>query len=206
MTTPNPAPKSASPQAAAALAASWPLRFTKGLLIWILPVAIAWIVITPVYNRFLTKAAENLVRITESPAVTRLQGSETHYFLITRTDMPMPRGYIAKVRVTDTHFTLIMLAAFFLAVPGKTLKKRLEPLGWSVLISIFFHILSLFLWVKFFYATQLGEWSMTHYGSFGRNFWGISKHLADLPFKFGLPVLLWAFFFLGEILPKKPAK
>lgn len=200
MSQTSPAPKSSS------ALASWPLRFTKGLLIWIVPISIAWILITPIYNRFLTKAAENLVRITESPGVTRLQGSETHFFLITRSDVPMPRGYLAKVRVTDTHFTLIMLAAFFLAVPGISLRKRLEPLGWSVLISVFFHILSLFLWVKFMYATQLGEWSMNNYGAFARNAWGISKHLADLPFKFGLPVLLWAFFFLGEILPRRSAK
>lgn len=201
MATPNPAPKTASSPAA-----SWPLRFTKGLLIWIVPIAVVWILITPVYNRFLTTAAENLVQLTESPNATRLQVAETHFFLITRNDAPMPRGYLARVRVTDTHFTLIMLAAFFLAVPGVPLRKRLEPLGWSVLISIFFHILSLFLWVKFMYATQLGEWSNAHYGSFAQNFWGISKHLADLPFKFGLPVLLWAFFFLGEILPKKSPK
>jgi hypothetical protein len=195
---------SASPKGP--VARDWPLRFTKGLLIWIAPVAILWIVLTPIYNRFLTKAAENLVRLTESPAATRLQLSETHFFLITRNDVPMPRGYLSKVPVTDTHFPLIMLGAFFLAVPGVAMKKRLEPLGWSVLIAVCFHILALFLWVKFTYATQLGEWSMNNYGAFARNFWGISKHLADLPFKFGLPVLLWSFFFLGEILPKKPAR
>ncbi len=200
MSSPSPAPQKANSQQ------TWPLRFTRGLLIWIVPIAAVWIFATPIYNRFLTKAAENLVRLTESPSVTRLQGSETHFFLITRSDMPMPRGYLAKVRVTDTHFTLIMLAAFFLAVPGVPMRKRLEPLGWAVLISVCFHILSLFLWVKFMYATQLGAWSMEHYGAFARNFWGMSKHLADLPFKFGLPVLLWAFFFLGEMLPKKPAK
>lgn len=205
MASPKEAAKAGNPPPASPQA-TWPLRFTKGLLIFIVPVAIVWILATPIYNRFLTKAAENLVRITESPAVTRLQLSETHFFLITRSDMAMPRGYLAKVRVTDTHFTLIMLSAFFLAVPGIPLKRRLETLGWAVLISICFHIVSLFLWVKFMYATQLGDWSMQNYGAFGRNFWGISKHLADLPFKFGLPVLLWAFFFLGEILPKKTGK
>ncbi len=212
MTTSSSAPKPAAakpsagqPTATGSTAATWPLRFTRGLLIWIVPIAVVWILVTPIYNRFLTKSAENLVRLTESPAATRLQVAETHFFLITRNDVPMPRGYLARVRVTDTHFTLIMLAAFFMAVPGVSLRKRLEPLGWSILISVFFHILSLFLWVKFMYATQLGEWSATHYGAFAQNFWGISKHLADLPFKFGLPVLLWAFFFLGEILPKKNA-
>ena len=38
--------------------------------------------------------------------------------------------------------------------------------------------------MKFVYATQLGAWSLAHYGAFARNFWGLGKHLLDLPFKF----------------------
>ena len=30
---------------------------------------------------------------------------------------------------------------------------------------------------------------------------GMAKHLADLPFKFGLPLGLWVAFYLRELLP-----
>ncbi|MEZ5313188.1 MAG: hypothetical protein R2862_05780 [Thermoanaerobaculia bacterium] len=56
--------------------------------------------------------------------------------------------------------------------PGILRGRRWENLGWASLISIFFHILLLFFFVKFVYATQLGSWSGQHYGSFGQNFWG----------------------------------
>ncbi len=53
--------------------------------------------------------------------------------------------------------------------------------------------------MKFTYATQLGAWSVAHYGSFAQNFWGLGKHLFDLPFKLTLPFLLWAVFYLREL-------
>ncbi|MEL7060865.1 MAG: hypothetical protein AAGN46_12655 [Acidobacteriota bacterium] len=179
---------------------SWATRFALGVVLWLVPVAILWLLVTPVYNLFLTTATENLVRLSEDPTVTRLAPDGTHRFAISRTDWPPARGPIGSVRVTDTHFPLLMLGAFFLAVPGVSWRKRLESLGWAILISIFFHIVSLFLWVKFIYATQHGAWSAAQYDALWRNVWGLSKHLADLPFKFGLPVLLWAIFFLRDLL------
>ena len=56
-------------------------------------------------------------------------------------------------------------------------------------------------WVKFVYATQLGSWSAANYGPWQQNFWGLGKHLLDLPFKFSLPLLLWAGFYLRQLLP-----
>lgn len=176
-------------------------RFLRGVLLWLVPVIVVWAVLTPAYNRFLTEATENLVRLTERPSVTRLAMSDPHRFVIRRADYATDRPFLGSVRVTDTHFPLIMLGAFFLAVPGVAMKKRLENLGWAALISIFFHIVALFFWVKFVYATQLEEWSLRNYGVFGRNFWGLGKHLIDLPLKFALPLALWAAFYLRRLLP-----
>jgi hypothetical protein len=168
-----------------------------------LPAALIWLLVTPVYNLFLIQSAENLVRLTEFPSQTRLQARDTHYMVINRADLPAPKGkaWLYSVRVSDVHFPLIMLTAFFLAVPGVSLRRRLESLGWALLLSIFFHIISLLFWVKFAYATQLGDWSGEHYGSLGSNAWGLGKHLLDLPFKFAMPLLLWAVFFLRQLLP-----
>ena len=54
--------------------------------------------------------------------------------------------------------------------------------------------------MKFFYATQLGQWSTEHYGPFARNFWGMGKHLLDLPVKLALPLVLWCGFYLRDLL------
>lgn len=194
--------RAGGPPAPAADRRAFARRFAAGMALWLVPVALVWALATPFYNRFLTRATENLLRLAESPNVTRLAVTRTHYFLITRTDFPPSRGQVSSVRVTDTHFPLVMLGAFFLAVPGVGLRRRLGALGWAALISAFFHIVSLFFWVKFVYATQLGDWSAEHYGPWGQNFWGLGKHLLDLPFKFALPLILWAAFYLRLLLPR----
>ena len=180
---------------------SWSGRFGLAVVLWLIPAAGVWSLLTPTYNRFLTTSAENLVRLTESPRVTRLLVHDAHHFVVTRTDFATARGWLESVRTTDVHFPLVMLAAFFLAVPGVAWRQRLENLGWALLASVFFHIVSHLFWVKFIYATQLGEWSAEHYNAWQINFWGLGKHLLDLPFKFAMPLLLWAAFYLRELLP-----
>lgn len=174
----------------------WLRRFLRNLGLWLIPVVLAWLALTPFYNRFLITGTENLVRLTESPSVTRLQPNKAHYFAVTRTDKA---GVLYSVRVTDAHFPLILTALLFLSVPGITHRQRFENLGWSVLISIFFHLLLLLCWVKFVYATQL-SWSAAEYPPWKQNVWGLSKHVLDLPVKLGLPLGLWAAFYLREIL------
>ncbi len=179
---------------------SWSGRFILGVALWLVPAAIVWTTLTPFYNSFLKTSAENLIRLTESPRATRLLVHDKHHFLITRTDEPEAKSLFGSVRTTDVHFPLIMLGAFFLAVPGIPWRKRLENLGWAVLMSIFFHIISLLFWVHFIYATQHNVWSVEHYAPWQINFWGLGKHLLDLPFKFAMPLLLWAMFYLDELV------
>ena len=68
----------------------------------------------------------------------------------------------------------------------------IERLDFGALVDLFF-------WVKFAYATQLGAWSAAHYGPFARNFWGLGKHVLDLPVKLALPFALWAGFYLRQL-------
>ncbi len=176
-------------------------RFLKNLLLWFIPVVAVWLLLTPIYNRFLTRATENLVKLTESPNHTSLRTHDDHHFLIYRDDVrgQTSTGHVGSVRVTDTQFPLLFLSVLFLAVPGIPFKQRAQALGWALLIAVFFHIVSLLFWVKFFYATQLGSWSAQNYGAFGQNFWGLGKHLLDLPFKFALPLILWCAFFFEQL-------
>lgn len=178
-------------------------RLVRNVLLWLLPVLALWLALTPVYDRFLMIAGGNLVRLVESPDVTELlpAAQDRHYAVIHRRDFPPSRANVSSFRVTDLHFHLVLLGALFLAVPGVPWRHRLASLGWAALAAVFFHLLLVLFWVKFVYATQLGAWSAEHYGAFARNFWGLGKHLLDLPFKLALPFALWAAFHLDLLLP-----
>ena len=181
----------------------WALRLARNVLLWLLPLWALWALLTPFYNRFVAVSAENLLRLSERPAVTRLTRVDAHYVLPTRSDFPPGQASINyRIRVTDIHYHLILLAGLFLAVPGVPWRQRLANLGVASLPAIFFHIVDLFLWVKLIYATQLGAWSSRHYGTFAQNFWGLAKHLFDLPFKLALPLALWLAFYFRELLPR----
>jgi hypothetical protein len=178
----------------------WAVLFIRNALLWLIPVALLWLIATPVYNRFLLGSAENLVRLTESPDATDLLRKDDHFAYVSRRDFPPTRSLVHSFRVTDVHFHLVMLGALFLAVPRVPWRRRLENLGWALLITVFFDIFLIFFYAKAAYATGLGAWSLAHYGPFARNFWGLGKHLLDLQFKFALPLLLWAAFYLQGTL------
>jgi len=177
------------------LQSSWAGKLVRNLLLWILPMVLVWVLITPFYNRFLSVAGEQVTRWSEFPAVTRLYVQDAHFLLVTRSDVSGKDGFVYKFRLTDLHFNLILTAALFLAVPAIESRRRAENLGWALLVSVVYHILVLFFVVKFVYSTQLGGWSNAHYGAFAQNFWGFGKHLLDLPFKLALPFILWAGFY-----------
>jgi hypothetical protein len=178
---------------------SWGALFLRNALLWLLPVALLWTLFTPFYNRFLLGSAENLARWTESPDVTSLPRKDDHFAYVERRDFPPSKSLVHSFRVTDVHFPLVMLGALFLAVPRVPWRRRMENLGWALLITVFFDIFLIFFYVKAAYATQLGAWSLAHYGPFARNFWGLGKHLLDLPFKLSLSFVLWAAFYLREV-------
>jgi hypothetical protein len=180
--------------------ASWAARLVRNALLWLLPVWAAWTVLTPFYNRFLLTASENLLHLTESPDVTDLVPNGRHDALLTRRDLPPARSLVHAFRVTDVHFHLVLLGALFLAVPGVPWRRKLENLGQAALITIFFDLFLCFFVVKAAYATRLGAWSLAHYGAFARNAWGLARHLFDLPFKLGLPLALWAVFYLERMM------
>ena len=178
---------------------SWALRFIRNALLWVLPVALLWLLVAPVYNRFLLGSAQNLVHLTEYPSVTDLLRKDNHFAYVSRRDFPPATSLVHSFRVTDVHFHLIMLGVLFLAVPAVPWRRRLANLGWAFLITVFFDIFLIFFFVKFTYATQLGAWSLAHYGAFARNFWGLAYHVLDVAFKFALPFLLWIGFYYRDL-------
>lgn len=187
------------PRRASSAASAWAGRLAKNVL-WILPlVTVVWVLLTPHYNRFLTVAAERVVRLTEHPAQTRLALRDGERAVATRADFGARSQDIVRDRVTDVHFNVLLLATLFLAVPGLAPGQRFGNLGVALLVAAFFHILLLAALVKFTYATQLGQYSSEHFGPFARNAYGLFAHLLDLPFKFALPLILWAAFYLRRV-------
>lgn len=193
------------PGAAGADRWPWTYRLVRNTVLWLLPAAVVWALLTPSYNRFLEVAGQNLLGLTESPDVTRLDPRDEHTVTIARLDFPPQREVVSSFRATDLHFPVILLLALFLAVPDVPWRDRLSNLGVALVVTALFHVVLVLFWVKFVYATQLGDWSLEHYGAFGRNFWGLGKHLLDLPVKLALPFLLWAGFYLDRLLPRVPA-
>jgi hypothetical protein len=178
---------------------SWVFLLVRNALLAVVPVALLWMLLTPFYNRVLLESAQKLVRLTEYPWVTELLRKDTHFAYISRRDFPPARALVHSFRVTDVHFHLIMVGVLFLAIPHIPWRKRLENLGWAALITIFFDIFLIVFYVKSTYAVQLGAWSLAHYGAFARNFYGLAKHLLDLPFKLALPFLLWIGFYYRDL-------
>jgi hypothetical protein len=184
---------------------AWFNRFVRNLLLALIPVAVVWTVITPWYNRFVATAGSNLVQLIESPNRTRLVPHDRHHAVVVRNDINTKKGFLSSIRTTDIHFNWIMFAVLVLATPTLPLSRRLRDLGVGTLAMALFHVVLAFLWVQFILTNQLGSWSTSNYGPFAQNAWGLAKHLADLPFKFGLPLAVWAALHLRE-LPREAGR
>jgi hypothetical protein len=182
------------------------VRLVRNTVLWAVPAALVWSLLTPAYNQVLRVGGENLLHLIESPNVTRLLRKDAHYALIQRADFPPGRQVNRQIRLSDLHFPTILLVALFLGTPGIAARRRWSDLGIALLVSAFFHLVLVVFWVQFTYATQLGGWSLEHYGAVARNVWGLGKHVLDLPVKLALPLILWSWFYLELLLPaERPA-
>ena len=177
----------------------WTALLIRNTLLWLVPVAVLWWLATPVYNRVLLRSAGGILYLFEHPAVTDLLAKGDHDAYVVRRDFPPAHSLVYPFRVSDVHFHLLLLGALFLAVPGIPWRERLGNLAAAGLITVAYDVLLVVFIVEFAYATHLGAWSLAHYGAFARNFFGLGKHLLDLPFKLALPLLLWCAFYLPRL-------
>jgi|HubBroStandDraft_3_1064219.scaffolds.fasta_scaffold192877_1 hypothetical protein len=177
-----------------------PAALARNTLLWLLPVAVVWVLLTPFYNRLLLRCGEQLLHLAEHPAVTALPPRGAHDAYVQRLDFPPAKSLVYGFRVTDLHFPLVLLGALFLGVPGVPWRERLRNLGLALLATLAFDLVLVVFYVKACYAAQLGAWSLAHYGPVARNLYAQGKHLLDLPFKLALPLLLWCAFYLPRLL------
>jgi hypothetical protein len=194
------------PRKLSAAPRGWAALLIRNTLLWMAPVALLWLLATPVYNRMLLGSAGALLHFCERPAVTELAARGDDDAYVVRRDFPPAHSLVHPFRVTDLHFHLLLLGALFLGVPGLPWRERLGNLAIAALITVAYDVLLVVFVVEFVYATQLGAWSLAHYGPFARNFYGLGKHLLDLPFKLALPLLLWCAFYLPRLRAAAPAQ
>ncbi|HYV42255.1 MAG TPA: hypothetical protein VEO02_10745 [Thermoanaerobaculia bacterium] len=144
------------------------------------------------YERVVAPAAEFLLRIGESPAVTRLEapGGE---FLVNRADIP-PGAQHPGLPAVDLHFNFILLVALFALHPRPWRGDRVARLLLALLCLYIVHVVFLVFQVEKVYAIDLGPWSASHYGPVARNFWAAGFHFYQIAGRFAAPFALWWLF------------
>ena len=168
----------------------WPV-LAKGSAGFVLALLFWWVLSAP-YARLLSLLTEPLIRMTESPAVTRLTANGNN-LVIDRTDFPRssPRPELLLMDLTSNF---IVLGTLF-AVNRQPLRDR--NIGRFVLASLALmavHVAAVAVNVQSIYALALGAWSEKNYGPLARNFWGASAHFYTVIGVFGAAFALWWLF------------
>ena len=168
----------------------WP-RLAKGATGFLLGLTFWWAMSNP-YARLLSSLCEPLIRLAESPAVTRLIAGGTE-LTIDRDDFPRssPRPGLPLMDLTAN---VILLATLF-AVNRRPLRDR--NVGRLLIAGLFLvvvHVVAVVMNVESIYALRLGPWSAQNYGPVARNFWGAAAHFYRLIGAFGAVFALWWLF------------
>ncbi len=191
---PKAGPAGKSAPATVAPGFDW-ARLAKRLPLAFLPALAVWLLFSPLYNRLLTAGTESFLRVFESPDRSTFYLRDNGWMMVTRSDHGGGQGSLHEIRLADVHFNFLLWTAFAFATPGLALAERLRRWGKGLLVLGAFHLVLTALSAEFVYATQLGDWSLAHYGPWARNVIGLTKHVTDLPLKLAMPLILWVAFF-----------
>jgi hypothetical protein len=177
----------------------------RGLAGFALSLALWWVG-TPGYDAFIAAVAEPVLRLLESPAVTRL-AAEDRRVLVDRSDFPAdsPRPALPADNLT---FNVILFGTLAATTPRLLSDRGVVRLAASAGLLAAGHVASLVCAVKSLYALQLGEWSTAHYGALSRNLWATAAHFDRFVGSLALAFLLWWALMrpLGEVSGERPAK
>jgi hypothetical protein len=155
-----------------------------------------WYLFSSTYERAVASAAELLLRLVESPAVTRIDAPGRE-FIVRRSDFP-PSSRLPGLPAPDLHFNFVLLVALFALdrhpLRGDRLWRLL--LGMACLFAV--HVAALIFQVQRVYAMDLGAWSPAHYGAAARNFWAGGFHFYQIAGRFAAPFAIWWLFRRSE--------
>jgi len=159
-----------------------------------------WFLFATIYEGAVAPAAEFLIRLGESPPVTRLEAPGKE-FLLRRSDIP-PGAKQPGLPSADLHFNFVLLAALFALDRRPWRTDRVVKLFLAMLCLYAVHVIFLVFEVESLYATRFGEWSVAHYGTVARNFWATGFHFYQIAGRFAAPFVIW--WFLGRPEPAEP--
>lgn len=159
--------------------------FAAGLAVWIL--------LSPIYDRVVARAAEFTMRAIEHPSVTRLRPASDQRVTVDRADFD-PRSNRPAISVRDLTFNFILLTALF-AMARRTFSDR-NIGGFLVATGLLAitHVFGVITEVMSIYVMKLGLWSQIHYGAVSRNVWTAANHFYRLVLMYAISFALWWLF------------
>src|SRR5262245_2907664 len=148
-----------------------------------------WLTLSRPYERAVAEGAEFVIRVFESPAMTKLEAHPGE-IVVTRGDWP-PSTPSPGLPADDLHFNFVLLVALFALDRRPLGSSRTAPLAIPCPGRYLVHIAALVFEVRAVYATRLGAWSQTHFGPLARNFWAAGYHFYVIAGRFAAPFAIW---------------
>ncbi len=165
-------------------------RFLRRLLLAVGVVLLVWLVLKAPYGAAVSWVAQGLTRIVSfSPApVLEAQGNNV---VIGRRDFRPDSGWL-QIPLVQVHANIVPYFAlgWALASSRKARWRVVKAFAWLAAA----HVLTLVAEAQWFYASQLGPWSLENYSPLSRALWGVLRFFLSLAALYGLPILLvfWA--------------
>lgn len=151
--------------------------------------AALWFGAAEPYHRTLATPAQALIRAFESPSVTRLRAEKLEV-IVDREDFP-PSSPRPGIPAQDLDFNVAILTALFATARHPFSDRSLRRLGAALALLWASHVAALVFSVESLYATELGPWSVAHYGVLARNLWATGHHFYRIAGMFAIPFVLW---------------
>ena len=167
------------------LAAKGFAGFLVGLAVWVL--------LSPLYDRFVSASAAKLLRAFEKPPVTHLRPAEDEFVTVDRSDFDR-RSKRPAISVRDLTFNIVLLIALFAASKRTFSDRNIAGFAAALALLAVTHILGIATEVMSIYVAKLGMWSTVHYSDFDRNLWGVLNHFYRLVFMYAIAFALWWIF------------
>ena len=99
---------------------------------------------------------------------------------------------------------MILLIPLMLATPVRSYRQRFARLGLALALWLVLQVLDITMTVKFFYATQLGDYSARYYGDAARFFYGFGNAFTQAMDAALFPFAIWAGIHFNQLLGREP--
>jgi hypothetical protein len=165
------------------------LRAIAGFLIGLA----MWIFLTPAYDRVIAAGAQAVMRVFESPKVTRLRPAKDNHVTIDRADFD-PRSKRPGIPVRDLTFNIVLMTALFAASKRPFSDRNIGGFLIALVLLACTHIVGTIAEVMAIYVAKLGMWSTVHYSDLERNVWGVINHFYRLVLMYAFAFALWWIF------------